>query len=419
MVAEYADVSDSESITITVTTKIPGSEFKIKGYFVGGDETNTIAHGTDQWGSGSVIGNEDGVMTMKKGSWGPCQAFTNLVTGEVNRYTDIIVKAKLPEAGTMGAKLCGTVEVEKELEELAEDGDVKYYGLKIADFVDKDGKHVEASTQVALLPYNLGKDDIAYIYEFYVGTEADVLPINTKHLEKLISDANTFIDRETFDGEIGNYPAATKTTLEAVVASSEDVLDSETLAQPAIDSACSTLSKAIEDAKATKIKVVVADGGLISEIAIREVYFAPGWSPTTEGVSATITSDGKITYTTPQGTEAQWQCQLKVDPNVGATKDKNYKLTFKAKAVAIANNGEGEEVTEIKNVTVKLSNAANPDEFVFEKNKAFTIGKTETVITATGTAPADIKKLSIDMDFFGNPAFTIELYDFNLVEVNE
>ena len=123
-----------------------------------------------------------------------------------------------------------------------------------------------------------------------------------------------------------------------------------------------------------------------------EFYYAPGWSQIAD--PAFTASNGTYTVVLPEATFEQWQAQVKLHTDIPAEAGVKYDFCCTLHASAAT-----------KGVTVKLTDSASDDNYLFMKkvdldaDADYTL-KVPASVMATGTAD----KLTLVVDYGGNPA---------------
>jgi hypothetical protein len=121
-------------------------------------------------------------------------------------------------------------------------------------------------------------------------------------------------------------------------------------------------------------------------------YYAPAWAQIADPV---MTKDGKsYTISLPKATDSQWQAQCFFETDMATTAANSYDFR------CILNSTK-----DIANATVKLFKNGDDNTFFFTKNvtlKAFE----DCVVKMPAMTGLDIDKVSLVLDFGGNPADT-------------
>lgn len=120
-------------------------------------------------------------------------------------------------------------------------------------------------------------------------------------------------------------------------------------------------------------------------------YYAPGWSPLPD---PTVTSaDGVYTIDLPSATFEQWQAQWFFNTDLAIDNlDQEYDFH-----IAFESN------VDVPSVMVKLTDTDNDKNYFFAETVALTGGARNTFWQAAIKAPAAMGKVSLVLDFGGNP----------------
>lgn len=122
-------------------------------------------------------------------------------------------------------------------------------------------------------------------------------------------------------------------------------------------------------------------------------YYAPGWGQIADPA---LTIDGTgYTLVFPEATTDQWQNQVMfITDGLATSATENYDF----RAVFTASN-------DIRNVTIKLTQADDDEAFLFLLNKDLPAGE-EVIVKSINTPGVDMSQAKLVLDFGGNPANT-------------
>ena len=125
-------------------------------------------------------------------------------------------------------------------------------------------------------------------------------------------------------------------------------------------------------------------------VPVMEYYYAPGWNQLPDP-TMTI-GNNRYELSLPSATFETWQAQVKFHTNLSFTAGALYdfRITF-------------ESNVDVPNVTVKLTQDGDDNNFFFAEATPLTGGGKDTFWRASVTAPADMPATMLVLDFGGNP----------------